>query len=77
MKMLRRHLRRVHGLTPEQYRARWGLPHDYPMVAPGYADNATFSLTRALEPPFPREERSPEAPSGEVVPFSRFPWPWG
>ncbi|MDA0228799.1 MAG: MucR family transcriptional regulator [Proteobacteria bacterium] len=37
LKMLRRHLRRAYGMTPEQYRARWGLPSDYPMVAPSYA----------------------------------------
>ena len=36
-KTLKRHLRAVYGLTPEQYRARWGLPVDYPMVAPNYA----------------------------------------
>ena len=35
-KSLRRHLT-MHGLTPEQYRAKWTLPHDYPMVAPNYA----------------------------------------
>ena len=35
--MLRRHLKRAYGMTPEQYRARWGLPSDYPMVAFGYA----------------------------------------
>jgi predicted transcriptional regulator len=34
---LRRHLMAKHGLTPDQYRARWGLPADYPMVAPSYA----------------------------------------
>ena len=37
LKMLRRHLKRAYGMTPEQYRARWRLPSDYPMVAPGYA----------------------------------------
>ncbi|MBY0562862.1 MAG: MucR family transcriptional regulator [Hyphomonadaceae bacterium] len=36
-KSLRRHLRTRYGLTPDQYRAKWGLPHDYPMVAPNYA----------------------------------------
>ncbi len=36
-KTLKRHLRTAYGLTPDQYRARWGLPHDYPVVAPGYA----------------------------------------
>ena len=34
--MLKRHLRTAHGLTPEQYRAKWGLPARYPMVAPNY-----------------------------------------
>jgi predicted transcriptional regulator len=36
-KSLKRHLRTKYGLTPEDYRAKWGLPHDYPMVAPNYA----------------------------------------
>ena len=34
---LKRHLRVAFGLSPEDYRARWGLPDDYPMVAPAYA----------------------------------------
>ncbi|MCH7807171.1 MAG: MucR family transcriptional regulator [Proteobacteria bacterium] len=38
LKMLKRHLRSKFGLTPDQYRAKWNLPHSYPMVAPGYAD---------------------------------------
>lgn len=38
MKMLKRHLMTDHGLTPEEYRARWNLPADYPMVAPEYAE---------------------------------------
>ena len=37
LKMLKRHLRTQYGLSPEEYRARWGLPADYPMVAPNYA----------------------------------------
>ncbi len=37
LKMLKRHLRTSYDLTPEQYRERWGLPADYPMVAPNYA----------------------------------------
>ncbi|MEQ9226896.1 MAG: MucR family transcriptional regulator [Parvibaculum sp.] len=37
LKMLKRYLRSQYGLTPEEYRARWSLPHDYPMVAPNYA----------------------------------------
>jgi predicted transcriptional regulator len=38
MKMLKRHLMTDHGLTPAEYRARWSLPSDYPMVAPAYAE---------------------------------------
>ncbi len=34
---LRRHLKAVHGMTPDEYRAKWGLPSDYPMVAPNYS----------------------------------------
>ncbi len=36
-KSLKRHLRTHHDMTPEQYRQHWGLPSDYPMVAPNYA----------------------------------------
>lgn len=36
-KSLKRHLKVVHGLTPEEYREKWGLKADYPMVAPNYA----------------------------------------
>jgi predicted transcriptional regulator len=38
LKMLKRHLRTTYGMTPEEYRAKWGLPRDYPMVAPAYAE---------------------------------------
>ena len=37
LKMLKRHLRAAYNLTPDDYRAKWGLPADYPMVAPNYA----------------------------------------
>jgi predicted transcriptional regulator len=37
MKMLKRHLLTVHGLTPDEYRQKWGLPDEYPMVAAEYA----------------------------------------
>lgn len=46
LKTLKRHLRAAYGLTPEAYRARWGLPPDYPMVAPGYAQRRS-SLAKA------------------------------
>ncbi len=37
LKMLKRHLKTAYNMTPDQYRDRWGLPPDYPMVAPNYA----------------------------------------
>ncbi len=37
LKMLKRHLRTAYNMTPEEYRLKWGLPPDYPMVAPNYA----------------------------------------
>jgi predicted transcriptional regulator len=37
LKMLKRHLKSTYNLTPDEYRERWGLPADYPMVAPNYA----------------------------------------
>jgi len=37
LKMLKRHLRTAFNMTPDQYRAKWGLPENYPMVAPKYA----------------------------------------
>ena len=38
LKMLKRYLRSKYGMTPEDYRAKWNLPKDYPMVAPNYAE---------------------------------------
>ena len=38
LKMLKRHLRASYGMSPDVYRTKWGLPLDYPMVAPNYAE---------------------------------------
>jgi predicted transcriptional regulator len=38
LKMLKRHLRSTYNMTPDEYRAKWSLPPDYPMVAPNYAE---------------------------------------
>ncbi len=38
LKMLKRHLKTAYNMTPEEYRDKWSLPHDYPMVAPNYAE---------------------------------------
>ncbi len=46
-KSLKRHLRAKYDLSPEQYRTKWGLPPDYPMVAPSYA-KARSDLAKAI-----------------------------
>lgn len=47
LKMLKRHLKTAFNLTPDQYRERWGLPPDYPMVAPHYAKHRS-SLAKKI-----------------------------
>jgi predicted transcriptional regulator len=47
LKMLKRHLRTAYGLSPDQYREKWNLPADYPMVAPNYAKKRS-SLARQI-----------------------------
>jgi predicted transcriptional regulator len=48
-KSVKRHLRNEHNLSPDQYRAKWGLPSDYPMVAPAYAKaRSTLALKMGL-----------------------------
>jgi predicted transcriptional regulator len=47
LKMLKRHLKTAYNLSPEQYRERWGLPADYPMVAPDYAKHRS-SLAKKI-----------------------------
>lgn len=67
LKMLKRHLATTFDLTPDQYRARWGLPADYPMVAPAYAEHRSalaksIGLGRwgsvAAPPPIGKRSRS-------------------
>lgn len=48
-KTLKRHLNEVHGLTPEEYRRKWDLSLDYPMISPNYAaERSEFSRSRRL-----------------------------
>src|SRR6266404_5626057 len=46
-KSLKRHLRTKYNMSPEEYRAKWGLPKDYPMVAPNYAASRS-ALAKAM-----------------------------
>lgn len=63
LKMLKRYLRSQYGLSPEEYRGRWNLPADYPMVAPNYAQQRSrlakqIGLGRSAAPaPAPRRRR--------------------
>jgi len=47
LKMLKRHLKTAYNMTPEDYREKWGLPRDYPMVAPNYAKHRS-SLAKKI-----------------------------
>ncbi len=47
LKMLKRHLKTAYDMTPDQYRERWGLPPEYPMVAPDYASHRS-SLAKKI-----------------------------
>jgi len=73
LKLLKRYLRTQYNLTPDEYRAKWGLPRDYPMVAPSYATHRaslaqTYGLgrkptTKADHPAGSPEPHLPLAPS--------------
>jgi predicted transcriptional regulator len=56
--MLKRHLSATYAMTPDQYRAKWNLPADYPMVAPAYAGRRS-DLARASGPGRRRPEPEP------------------
>jgi predicted transcriptional regulator len=67
LKMLKRHLTSDHGMTPEEYRAKWDLPSSYPMVAPEYAATRSqlakdSGLGRKVEapPPPPKKPGRPK-----------------
>ena len=63
--MVRRHLSTGHGLTVEQYRARWNLPREHPMVAPGYSERRS-SLAKEIG--LGRGRRASRQESDAVVP---------
>jgi predicted transcriptional regulator len=59
LKMLKRHLSATYAMTPNQYRAKWNLPADYPMVAPAYAERRS-DLARASGLGRRRQEPEPQ-----------------
>ncbi len=83
-KSLKRHLHSEHGLSPQDYREKWGLPKDYPMVAPAYADARsnlakTMGLGRkagampTLEMPEPEPEAAEAEPVAQAEPAAKKP----
>ncbi len=74
-KSLKRHLHSEHGLSPQEYRAKWGLAKDYPMVAPAYASARsnlakTLGLGRKSTVPAATPVAPPPAPEPESVPVA-------
>ena len=70
-KSLKRHLQNAHGMSPAEYRAKWGLKKDYPMVAPNYSE-ARSSLARTMglgrkPSPEPAEAAQPAAAEQETA----------
>jgi predicted transcriptional regulator len=68
LKMLKRHLKTRYHMSPEAYRQRWGLPRDYPMVAPAYAEQRSsvakrLGLGRKAAAPVPQPPEPPPAPT--------------
>lgn len=66
MKMLKRYLMTSYGMTPDDYRKKWGLPADYPMVAPNYAEArrnlaVNIGLGRKKSAPAPAPTKTPRA----------------
>ncbi len=74
LKMLKRHLQTSYGMTPDAYRTKWGLPRDYPMVAPNYAATRSglakqIGLGRkAAAEPTPEPEPEPAPAAAEAKP---------
>ena len=68
LKVLKRHLQTRYHMSPEEYRKRWGLPRDYPMVAPAYAEQRSsvakrLGLGRRKPAPVPQPPEPPPAPT--------------
>ena len=77
LKMLKRHLMTTYGMTPDDYRAKWGLPSDYPMVAASYsakrqelAKAIGLGRKKAPEPAPKPEARKPRAQGGRRLGLS-------
>ncbi|HUD92165.1 MULTISPECIES: MucR family transcriptional regulator [Sphingobium] len=71
LKMLKRHLMTHYQLTPEDYRAKWRLPADYPMVAPNYAEQRRSLAKKIGLGRKPRAVETAPAPEAQKAPATR------
>jgi predicted transcriptional regulator len=67
LKLLKRHLQTAYGMTPDQYRAKWGLPADYPLVAPNYAERRSL-LAKSIGLGRKPGQRAAKPATGSVEP---------
>ena len=67
LKMLKRYLQKSFGLTPDDYRAKWGLPVDYPMVAPGYSIRRAELAKASAFGNYRKRAAAAAAPAGDSV----------
>ena len=77
LKMLKRHLQTSYGMSPDAYRTKWGLPRDYPMVAPNYAATRSGlakqiglgrkAVAAPAEPTDAKPPRKPRAPKAQAA----------
>jgi predicted transcriptional regulator len=67
LKMLKRHLKTAYNMTPEQYRERWALPPDYPMVSPSYAKHRSALAKKSGLGTKPRSEGSRPTAAGRAA----------
>jgi predicted transcriptional regulator len=65
LKMLKRHLRISYNMSPQEYRAKWGLPASYPMTAPRYTEHRS-SLAKAIGLGHKKEPETESAPEPEI-----------
>ena len=67
LKVLKRHLQARYGLTPQDYREKWGLPNNYPMTAPNYASQRSSSAKRIAHGLGRQSKPVPHATTQELV----------
>lgn len=70
---MKRHLQAAHGLSPDEYRARWGLGNDYPMVAPEYAAKRSQLAKDAGLGRKPKSAGGESGPVNSIEPGFRYP----